>query len=733
MPTLAARALVVVLTAAVASLLGWAGLGPLEDASAWEPVWWPLSGFGAVLLVFASRRFWPWIVAGLALGSSTIVLFLEPDLVNLGGLVAGLVENVLIALLLRRLRPRSALDESLLDTVRVLVSVLAGSAVASVAFAVVGASSDRTLLSLWSEFTRNHLLALMLVSPCLAVSIDRDELLLELREHRRNLEWLAQLGISAGITALVFLTYQGVVGSSILVLPLIWGALRLGPLRTMITLLVIATLSTLGTNHGLGSIAARGSGAEEVLTLQVALGVLALTTMVTSVVGRLRERAMALVEERTGDLNMAERVAGMGSARWDPATGRTIWSEGLHLLLGTDPGHVRPSPEEYLTRIHPDDLERVSEDVGRLAREGRAYTLEYRIVRDDGETRDVVLRTATERRPRLHSVFTVVQDVTQARAAAAEVRRAHDELAAVLDAVTGTAILGVGGPDGLVTFFNIGAENLFGYRADEVIGKLTALQMHAPDEHQPAGGEHPFATITTALDEQGAYSEQRTFLRKDGSMFPGQLTVTAQQGPDGRPLGFIGVITDLSRVLTTQEELAESEKRFRLAFDTSPMGMAIVSLEPESAGRLLRVNGALSEFAGISEERMVGAPVGDFLRDGGQLHEAMANIAEMVAGQRESFTSERHLVRPDGGQRWGRISASAVRPDGDREPYLIMLVEDITARKELTERLQHEAAHDSLTGLPNRLHLHRQLERELRERHSGHVAVLYLDLEGSRR
>ncbi len=75
-------------------------------------------------------------------------------------------------------------------------------------------------------------------------------------------------------------------------------------------------------------------------------------------------------------------------------------------------------------------------------------------------------------------------------------------------------------------------------------------------------------------------------------MFPGQLTVTAQQGPDGRPLGFIGVITDLSRVLTTQEELAESEKRFRLAFDTSPMGMAIVSLEPESAGRLLRVNGA---------------------------------------------------------------------------------------------------------------------------------------------
>jgi diguanylate cyclase (GGDEF)-like protein/PAS domain S-box-containing protein len=160
------------------------------------------------------------------------------------------------------------------------------------------------------------------------------------------------------------------------------------------------------------------------------------------------------------------------------------------------------------------------------------------------------------------------------------------------------------------------------------------------------------------------------------------------------------------------------------------MGMAIVSLAESEPGRVLRVNDALCDFAGVPAERLLNARVGDFLGGPAQTSEATANLADMMAGRVDEISSERRLFRPDGGERWGRVTASAVRPDGDRDAYLIMLVEDITARKELTERLQHEADHDSLTGLPNRLHLHRRLERELRERRSGQIAMLYLDLDG---
>ncbi|WP_246572610.1 PAS domain-containing protein [Kineosporia corallincola] len=120
------------------------------------------------------------------------------------------------------------------------------------------------------------------------------------------------------------------------------------------------------------------------------------------------------------------------------------------------------------------------------------------------------------------------------------------------------------------------------------------------------------------------------------------------------------------------------------------MGMAVVSLGAADPGRFLRVNDALCEFAGVGEGQLVGARVGDFLGDPEHLEQAMGNLAELIAGNVDAVTAERHLFRADGGERWGRVSASAVRPDGDRDPSLILLVEDITARKELTER--HEFA-----------------------------------------
>ncbi|WP_285623898.1 sensor domain-containing diguanylate cyclase [Kineosporia sp. NBRC 101677] len=731
MPRSGARILVFLIVAVVAGFLAWLGHDPLRHPGAGEPVFWPLAGFGAVALVYLSPKLWPSVVIGLVTGTLAVVVGIAQTPVNFAGLAAGLCESLLVALLLRRLRPRSALEERLMDTPRVLASVLAASMLASVVFAVAGgASGERAAISLWGEFVRNHLLALLLVSPCLVVYISRRELLGQLREFRRNLEWLLQLGATTVLSALLFLTNDHLFPSMLLVLPLIWGALRLGPLRSTASLLVGALIITVGTNRGMGRIAAFDSSREGLITLQSSVAVMALAVIFTTISARLREQTVALLAQRTADLNEAERLAGLGSSRWYPATGRATWSDGLHLVLGTDPEKDVPGTETYMRRVHPEDRERVAADIAALTQDdGRAQTTEYRIVRPDGEVRDVVLRMIAERNRAggLQYVFFTVQDVTEARSAAARVSQAHAELTAVLNAVTGTAILGTEGKNGKISFFNVGAERLFGYRAEEVIGKITTLELH---DQKVLGGSDPRRLTAAGIERNGTYSGQRIFARKDGSTFPGQLTVTAQDGADGKLIGFIGVVTDLTSVLRTQEELAESEKRFRLAFDTAPMGMAMVSLSSTQPGRFLRVNDALSEFAGMGPAELLRATVGDLLEDPEHYEQSQDNLLRLKSGELDTVTTVRRLNRPDGAERWGRVSASAVRPGGDREPYLILLIEDITARKELTDRLQHEAAHDSLTGLPNRLHLHRQLERELRERHSGYVAVLYLDLDG---
>src|SRR5919199_3381671 len=68
----------------------------------------------------------------------------------------------------------------------------------------------------------------------------------------------------------------------------------------------------------------------------------------------------------------------------------------------------------------------------------------------------------------------------------------------------------------------------------------------------------------------------------------------------------------------------------------------------------------------------------------------------------DSFDFEHRIVRPDGEVRWVHRRGEVVR--GEREEILRILgtVHDITERKVLEERLQHQALHDPLTDLPNR-------------------------------
>ena len=81
---------------------------------------------------------------------------------------------------------------------------------------------------------------------------------------------------------------------------------------------------------------------------------------------------------------------------------------------------------------------------------------------------------------------------------------------------------------------------------------------------------------------------------------------------------------------------------------------------------------------------------------------------------------------------WVSVSASLVRDVNDQPLYLVCQVEDIGERKASGEALAHQAIHDPLTGLPNRLQFVERLGRELargRSQRHERVAVLFLDLD----
>ena len=166
----------------------------------------------------------------------------------------------------------------------------------------------------------------------------------------------------------------------------------------------------------------------------------------------------------------------------------------------------------------------------------------------------------------------------------------------------------------------------------------------------------------------------------------------------------------------------------RSAFANAPMGIALTT----PAGVLVDANPALCALLDQPVEQLSGHSVLDFVHPDAR---AAAAEAHTVLTQQRSrpMRLETRLIRPDGSEVPVQVTASWVEesPEG-QAAHLVMIVEDITERKELEAQLVYRSLHDPLTGLPNRLlfedRLWHALERGHRERTP--TCVLIMDLDG---
>jgi len=101
-----------------------------------------------------------------------------------------------------------------------------------------------------------------------------------------------------------------------------------------------------------------------------------------------RSAEQALREQRTL-LAEAQKLAGLGCWEWDPASGRVTWSDEMYLIYGVEPRGFRPSFESYLERIHPEDRARAAATVALALMDNRAFSMDERIVRPDGQVRQL--------------------------------------------------------------------------------------------------------------------------------------------------------------------------------------------------------------------------------------------------------------------------------------------------------------------------------------------------------
>ncbi|MHA7210046.1 sensor domain-containing protein [Arthrobacter sp. MDT1-65] len=205
-----------------------------------------------------------------------------------------------------------------------------------------------------------------------------------------------------------------------------------------------------------------------------------------------------------------------------------------------------------------------------------------------------------------------------------------------------------------------------------------------------------------------------------------RLELSAAAAPDGVE-GLVVACADVTERVRVEEELEETNRRFRSAFDDAPIGMAITSL----SGRFLQVNNALCGLLGHASSELLAMTVQDVTHPEDVLHADRQRQALM----RGAFDSHRHETRflhADGSVVGILHSSSTVRGAHGEPRLLIDHIENITDRQAFEARLRHQALHDTLTGLPNRALFMDRLDRALATDGvdgAGRVAVLFCDVD----
>jgi PAS domain S-box-containing protein len=214
---------------------------------------------------------------------------------------------------------------------------------------------------------------------------------------------------------------------------------------------------------------------------------------------------------------------------------------------------IAPSSEQHQLR---DLLDR-----SRPGREPSPY--EGDLLTGEGQRRRIVWSSApllNESGRRTHVVLTGI-DVTDER----NVRSMTNHL---LDVATSTAFIGVN-LLGTITIFNAGAQELLGYSADEVTGKLQLEALHEPDElarvaHE-AGTPYGFPAIVDGVAADEHRTRNWTYVRKDGSRVACAVTMSVVRDAFGSHIGYLAVARDMTDSQRSQMLLLETIEKEREA------------------------------------------------------------------------------------------------------------------------------------------------------------------------
>ncbi|MGZ5568348.1 MAG: PAS domain S-box protein [Limisphaerales bacterium] len=348
-----------------------------------------------------------------------------------------------------------------------------------------------------------------------------------------------------------------------------------------------------------------------------------------------RYKAETALRDASERLGLATRAGKVGIWDWNVVTGEVFWDDALFALYGTSREAMTPTVEKFFQILHPEDRQRVEEDVKLALRGEKEYAAEFRILWPDRsvhylQANSTILRDQAGNAVRMLGTN---WDVTQRKL---EEQRFRDLLEAAPAGMIVTT------REGVISLVNAEAETLFGYSRDELIGR--PVEMLVPQKFRAI---HPTFRQSFAASPRVrpmAANRNLVAIRKDGTEFQTEIELSPLQTESG--LFVIAAVRDITERVRIETALREKEESLRLLAESMPQ--MVWMCRPD--GWNIYFNQQWCDYTGLTMEQSHGHGwnIPFHPEDRSRAWDAWKRATESVG----KYDLECRLRRADGVYRW---------------------------------------------------------------------------------
>ena len=283
---------------------------------------------------------------------------------------------------------------------------------------------------------------------------------------------------------------------------------------------------------------------------------------------------------------------------------------------------------------------------------------------------------------------------------------------------------------GSCLYTNAAYHRISGLSFEQALGMNWKVAIHSDDR------ERVFAEWQDAAHNQTPFQTEFRFLREDQSVV--WTRVNAAPMRQGKKLhGYVQTVEDVTErkseealLQDAQERLFEEKERAQVTLNSIGDGV----LTTDTLGNITYLNRVAEEMTGWPWQDASGRPLAEvFSVIDGTTRQPAGNLAEQAMQQNEIVSLDIHsvLIRRDGFESGIEDSAAPIHDRHGRVVGAVLVFHDVSDSRAIALKMSHQAQHDFLTGLPNRLLLTDRLTQAiaLSRRHGNKVALLFLDLD----